>query len=191
MRPSATLVILLLVLNASVFGQDQWNPPGGASYFKDSGVVKVYKNAAGKSVVGLIRTPFEFQTKFVSKTKSETRSRLVTDPNTGEQKEETYVVEVPYTEQIESKVERPARLEIPMERAKIWKTRGDKLTDSQAADFLAKPRRCFYIDNPYSYHAREDTNPVKEFHAKMLSEEIVVVWFNRKYAQPLEKPTSK
>jgi len=171
----AQLVSICFV--ASAFAQGSaWQPSRFPPFdFRDAAAAKIYSSENSVTVLGMVSPEIGTRTINVSKTRTETRSRTVKDPQTGEELEQSYAVEVPYTEQIEQTFIMRRRIEVPVEDAKIWTFSGKALSAAEARTALSSAKRCFCIANQrrkYNYQG-------DPFFAEMLTPDVLVIWYDK------------
>ena len=124
--------LLLTVTNAQ---EEVWQPTTGFPLkMSNNGVAKVYVNSSGKTVLGLITSGRSEKPAATIKTKSETRTRSIKDPKTGNENNESYVVEVPYAEAFMTFEGCPRRIEILLTdpKTKVWRNRGNMISQDEA-----------------------------------------------------------
>ncbi len=110
---------------------------------------------------------------------------MVTDPKTGEQLEQSYIVCVPYSEVVERTKIVSRRFEVPLENAKFWTIGGKLLSSNEAVETLATTRRCFSIEyQPHFYNYEGDP-----FFAEMLKDDVLVIWYNKDNVKEIPQPS--
>jgi hypothetical protein len=193
MRLSAVIAALfaLTAWACAAFGQPppdassgQWNPGGLPGFgFEDAAIVKIYTDASGNDVLGLIvfqEVPVRYT---VQKCRTEQRTRTVTDPETGETTEQHYTVQVPYVEELERMRLRQSRKEVPLQHAQFWKVSGETMSHAEAQAALRKPTRCFLIDRPS--HAN-----IGPFFSQMFKESVLLVAYDETQVNEIAMPST-
>jgi hypothetical protein len=186
MKPVAVVIAQLttVFLAAATFAQGtSWQPSKIPPLsFDRAAAAKIYKDKSGTKVLGLIsfkQVP-ENYTVEVPVTVLETRS--VTDPKTGETREETYEKTKTMTATKTRTKIVSRRVEVPLTDIKIWTVGGKSLSSDEAQTALATTRRCFFIRPSWKRAYEYSGEP---FFAEMLKDDVLVIWHDEDKAKEI------
>ena len=112
----------------------------------------------------------------VTKTRSETRTRLVPAEN-GEQIEQSYIVEIPYTEMLEQyytsySLGPVERVTVPMDEIRAWRLDGSVIDSQSLGKLCLQPIHVFAAEMPLD----AELGPVDPYFTSLIRSNALILY---------------